>query len=198
MGNRPDVMPGDALTYQSYDKPWANVSNAPFRLFKHYVHEGGISTPLVAHWPEGIRKPHTVHDACHVVDILPTILAVTGGSYLGELGGNAIQPAQGQSLLPLLQDQPWTREEPIFFEHEGNCAIRQGAFKLVKQFGGPWELYDMDVDRTELSNLAGKNRPVEDRLIRQYEGWATANGVMDWNIALPRLLQAWKLESAEG
>ena len=113
-------------------------------------------------------------------------------------GGNAIQPAQGQSLLPLLQDQPWMREEPIFFEHEGNCAIRQGSFKLVKQFGGPWELYDMDVDRTELSNLAGKNRPVEDRLIRQYEGWATANGVMDWNIALPRLLQAWKLESAEG
>ena len=198
MGNRPDIMPGDAQTYQSYDKPWANVSNAPFRLFKHYVHEGGISTPLVAHWPKGIKKKQTVHGATHVVDLLPTILEVTGSKYLSELGGHAIQPLQGESLMPLLQGKDWQREQPIFFEHEGNCAIRHGQFKLVKQFGEDWELYDMETDRTELHNLAGKNEPLEKALLKQYDSWATANGVMDWNIALPRLLEAWKIGSAEG
>lgn len=198
MGNRPDVMPGDALTYQSYDKPWANVSNAPFRLFKHYVHEGGISTPLVAHWPNGIKETQTLHAASHVVDLLPTILEVTGTSYLTELGGEEIQPMQGESLLPLLQGKDWQREQPIFLEHEGNCAIRQGQFKLVKQFGQDWELYDMEVDRTELNNLAGKNRSLESDLLKQYDAWASANGVMDWGLALPKLLAAWKLDSAEG
>ncbi|MEP1210032.1 MAG: arylsulfatase [Rhizobiaceae bacterium] len=198
MGNRPDVMPGDALSYQSYDKPWANVSNAPFRLFKHYVHEGGISTPLVAHWPKGIKPGKPAHAACHVVDLLPTILEVTGGDYLTELGGEAIQPMQGESLLPLFQGSNWQRQQPIFFEHEGNCAIRHGQFKLVRQFGQDWELYDMEVDRTELTNLIGKNRPVEGDLLSQYNGWTEATGVMDWSIALPRLLEAWKLDSAEG
>lgn len=198
MGNRPDIMPGDALTYQSYDKPWANVSNAPFRLFKHYVHEGGISTPLIAHWPDGIKQRSTAHTPTHVVDILPTILAVANGQYLTELGGHEIQPCQGESFLPLLQGGDWQRQQPIFFEHEGNCAIRDGQFKLVKQFGHNWELYDMEVDRTELSNLAGRNAPLEASLLKQYDGWAEATGVMDWNVALPRLLKAWQIETAEG
>ena len=198
MGNRPDVMPGDAQTYQSYDKPWANVSNAPFRLFKHYVHEGGISTPLITHWPDGITNRFTAHAPSHVVDILPTILEVTGCSYLNELCGHAIQPMQGESLLPLLKGKPWEREQPIFFEHEGNCAIRHGQFKLVKQYGHDWELYDMEADRTELNDLVGKNKPLEINLTKQYGNWAQSNGVLDWNIALPRLLDAWKLESPEG
>ncbi|MGI9354516.1 MAG: sulfatase-like hydrolase/transferase, partial [Rhizobiaceae bacterium] len=198
MGNRPDVMPGDAQTYQSYDKPWANVSNAPFRLFKHYVHEGGISTPLIAHWPDSIKMKQTVHAASHVVDLLPTILDATGGAYLDELGGHLIQPLQGESLLPLLQGKGWEREQPIFCEHEGNCAVRRGQFKLVKELGRDWELYDMETDRTELHDLTGKNRPLEEALLKQYDSWAEANGVMDWNIALPRLLQAWELDSAEG
>ena len=198
MGNRPDVMPGDALTYQSYDKPWANVSNAPFRLFKHYVHEGGISTPLIAHWPKSIPSGDIIHAACHVVDILPTILQASGSRTLTELGGHALQPLQGESLLPVLLGQAWQREQPIFFEHEGNCAIRFGAFKLVRQHGRPWELYDMEVDRTELHDLAGRNKPLETDLKRQYGDWAQKTGVLDWSVALPKLLNAWKLESAEG
>ena len=81
MGNRMGLRPGGPLTYMSYDLPWANVSNAPFRLFKHWVHEGGISTPMIAHWPSRFRSPSVVHAPCHVIDVLPTILAATGTRY---------------------------------------------------------------------------------------------------------------------
>lgn len=198
MGNRSDIMPGDALTYQSYDKPWANVSNAPFRLFKHYVHEGGISTPLIAHWPKGINAQKPTHSACHVVDILPTILEVTGAPYLSNIGGHEVQPCQGESLMELLSGKEWEREQPIFFEHEGNSAIRMGQFKLVRLHDQDWELYDIEADRTELENLAHKDPDRARALIKQYSDWAAKTGVMDWSIALPKLLEAWAMESAEG
>ena len=99
MGNIENLRPGDAQTFQSYDKPWANVSNAPFKKFKHYVHEGGISTPLIAHWPVQLKQNHVAHQACHVVDILPTILEASGCSYLTELDGHEIQPMQGESFI---------------------------------------------------------------------------------------------------
>ena len=143
MGNVTGLQPGDAQTFQSYDKPWANVSNAPFRLYKHYVHEGGISTPLVVHWPEGFAPRSTAHAPCHVVDILPTILEATGAAYQAEVGGHEIQPLQGESLLGLFQGADWQREQPIFWEHEGNAAIRLGQFKLVRLHDRPWELYDI-------------------------------------------------------
>lgn len=198
MGNIPGLRPGGELTYQSYDKPWANVSNAPFRLFKHYVHEGGISTPLIAHWPRQIAAGQVAHEPCHVVDLLPTILQATGSKHLSELGGQAIQPLQGESFLEMLQGKKWSREKPIFFEHEGNSAIRLGNFKLVRQHNHNWELYDMDADRTELNNLAGSNRPLEIALLKQYQDWASTTGVLDWNRALPILLKAWDMQSAEG
>jgi len=198
MGNVPGLRPGDELTYQSYDKPWANVSNAPFRLFKHYVHEGGISTPLIAHWPQQIPAGQIAHEPCHVVDMLPTILQATGCDYLSELGGNAIQPLQGESFLDLLMDKEWTREQPIYFEHEGNSAIRLNNFKFVRKHNADWELYDMDVDRTELNNLAGSNRPLETDLLKQYQGWAEKTGVQDWSLVLPQLLDAWNLKSVDG
>ena len=198
MGNRPDVMPGDALTYQSYDKPWANVSNAPFRKFKHYIHEGGISTPLIAHWPKGIAPGSTAHAACHVVDILPTILEITGAACQAEVDGHPVQPLQGESLFDVLGGKDWTREAPIFWEHEGNAGVRLGEFKLVREFGHDWELYDIERDRTELANLRGQSCDLETELIRQFEDWSAKTGVLDWNIALPRLLAAWNMTSAEG
>ncbi|WP_299637963.1 sulfatase-like hydrolase/transferase [uncultured Ruegeria sp.] len=103
IGNRLDMMPGDAQIYQSDDNPWANVSNAPFRLFKHYVHEGGISTPLIAHWPKGIAPKIKGHAACHVADILPTILKASGCAYQTEVGGHTIHPMQGQSLMDVFR-----------------------------------------------------------------------------------------------
>jgi arylsulfatase len=198
MGNVPDVTPGNAQTFQSYDKPWANVSNAPFRLYKHYVHEGGISTPLVAHWPNGFNARSTAHEVCHVADILPTVLDATGTKALTELDGHAIQAVQGESFLPLLQNQNWQRQVPVYFEHEGNAAVRDGAFKLVKLHGGDWELYDMEADRTELHNIATGNDAIIKDLQTRYQHWADEKGVLDWNVALPVLLNAWKLTSADG
>jgi len=198
MGNVTGLRPGDAQTFQSYDKPWANVSNAPFRLYKHYVHEGGISTPLVVHWPDGFAPRSAAHAPCHVVDILPTILEATGAACQAEVGGHEIQPLRGESLLRLFQGADWQREQPIFWEHEGNAAIRLGQFKLVRLHDRPWELYDIEADRTELTNLAGRNPKLERDLIRQYQTWADRVGVLDWNEALPKLLQAWNLQTPDG
>jgi arylsulfatase len=198
MGNRPDVEPGGPLTYMSYDLPWANVSNTPYRKFKHWVHEGGISTPLIAHWPARLKVPSVQHAPCHVVDLLPTILDAAGAKYPSELGGHEIQSTDGESFLPLLDGEVWERERPIFFEHEGNSAIRLGDFKLVREFGQPWELYDMETDRTELQDIIGKNTPLAQRLVRDYEAWAESAGVVDWSILLPRLQAIWQIDDIHG
>jgi arylsulfatase len=198
MGNRPELRPGGPLTFMSYDLPWANVSNAPFRLFKHWVHEGGISTPLIAHWPRRIRPGGIAHAPAHVVDLLPTILAATGTAYPMEVAQSAVQPVDGESLLPLLQGAEWQRERPIFWEHEGNAAVRLGNWKLVRKSGGPWELYDMERDRTELDDLADRNRPMLDDLGREYDAWAQTVGVLDWTLARKRLLAAWEMSGKHG
>jgi arylsulfatase len=198
MGNRPDVEPGGPLTYMSYDLPWANVSNTPYRKFKHWVHEGGISTPLIAHWPSRLKVPSVRHAPCHVVDLLPTILDAAGAEYPLELGGHQIQPTDGESFLPLLDGEVWEREQPIFFEHEGNSAIRLGNFKLVREFGRGWELYDMEQDRTELQDIIAKNASLARRLVREYKVWAESAGVLDWSILLPKLQAAWQMDDIRG
>ena len=198
MGNRPDLRPGGPLTYMSYDLPWANVSNAPFRRFKHWVHEGGIATPLLVQWPARFGAQGVVHDPWHVVDVLPTILEAAGADYPSEFGGHAIQPPDGESFLGALTGAGTRRGQPIFWEHEGNCAVRAGDFKLVRVFGGDWELYDMVDDRTELHDLAGRNAPLEAELRRQYAAWAERVGVLDWREAFPRLQAAWGLASPSG
>ncbi len=198
MGNRPSLRPGGALTYMSYDLPWANVSNAPFRLFKHWVHEGGISTPMIANWPARLGAPRVIHTPAHVVDLLPTILEAAGVPYPEEFGGSAIQKLDGESLMGLINGKDWTRERPLFWEHEGNCAIRIGEHKLVRKFNQSWELYNMEEDRTELNDLMGKNVPLTKKLIREYDNWAHKSGVMDWNTVLPKLLKLWQMDDAHG
>jgi len=198
MGNRPHLRPGGPLTYMSYDLPWANVSNAPFRLFKHWVHEGGISTPMIAHWPRRIKSKSVVHTPCHVIDLLPTILDAAEIKYPAEFGGAAIQDVDGESLIPLFAGKDWQRERPLYWEHEGNAAVRIGQFKLVRKFNQPWELYDMEADRTELNNLMGHNDPLTQNLLREYGQWERQVGVMDWNVALPKLLKIWQMNDAHG
>jgi len=190
-GNLPSLRPGGAQTFMSYDLPWANVSNAPFRLYKHWVHEGGISTPLIAHWPRRFGGPRIAHAAAHVVDILPTLLAATGLSYPGERDGAALQSLDGENLLPLLEGKAWQRQAPIYWEHEGNAAIRQGQWKLVRRHGGPWELYDMEADRTELVDLAHGERTRAEALEWEYRAWAEQVGVLDWARLQRGLGSAW-------
>lgn len=194
LGNIPDLHPGAADTFMSYDLPWANVSNAPFRLFKHWVHEGGISTPLIAQWPTRLDGPKIAHEPCHVVDILPTILEATGISSPSELHGQELQSPDGESFLNLLAGKSWSREAPILWEHEGNCAVRQGPWKLVRRFGQDWELYHMIDDRTELNNLRGKHKPLEDELITLHKHWSDTIGVRDWAELEPAFLAYYNMK----
>ena len=194
MGNRPDLAPGSSETFMSYDLPWANASNAPFRSFKHWVHEGGISTPLIAHWPDRIKGPIQAHEPCHVVDILPTILAATGSPYPSELGGQELQPLDGEDLTQLLAGGEWIREQPMYWEHEGNAAIRANEWKLVRRHGQAWELYQMDEDRTELSDLVVGEQTRVAALSKQYQAWADSIGVRDWSALSTELARQWGME----
>jgi arylsulfatase A-like enzyme len=198
LGNRPGLRPGGPLTYMSYELPWANVSNTPFRLFKHWVHEGGISTPLIVQWPNRFPRSGISHTPCHVVDILPTILEAANARYPSELGGHAIQRPDGESLMPLFAGAPWERQQPIYWEHEGNAAARVGNLKLVRKFDQPWELYDMQKDRTELHDLGAGNQPMLSKLTKDYEAWAQSIGVVDWKVLQPKLLKAWGMKDTQG
>ena len=171
-GNFPGIMPGSEDTYMSYDLPWANASNTPFRLFKHWVHEGGIATPLVVSWPRGVRSPRLEHEPAHVIDIMATIVEATGVSYPGELAGRPIQPLEGESLLAALRGERWRRERPLYWEHEGNCAVREGEWKMVRRYPGRWELYNLERDRTEQLDLIGKEKGRAAALEKLYEAWA--------------------------
>lgn len=181
-GNIPYFTPGPGTTFQSYDVAWSNVSNVPFRMHKTWVHEGGISTPMVAYWPNGIKPNEVIHQARHVTDIMPTILDVSGAQYPNDFDGHGIQKLDGESLLPLFQNSYAERQQPIFWEHEGNCAVRMGDWKLVKEFGKDWELYNMRIDRTELFNLRQRNPSKAELMIKEFENWADKMGVVDWGI----------------
>ena len=149
-------MPGPENTYQSYGTAWANLSNSPFRLYKHWIHEGGISTPLIAHWPNGIaEKGGLRHAPGYLPDIMATIIDAAGASYPAEFEGRRIEPLEGQTLLPVFA-QDGIERKPMFWEHEGNAAVRIGRWKLVKRYPRDWELYDLDADRTELHDLAAQ------------------------------------------
>jgi arylsulfatase len=179
------VMPGAADTYIAYGKPWANASNTPFRRYKHWVHEGGISTPLIAHWPAQIRSRGKLrHQPGHLIDIMATCVDVAGAEYPSEYKGNKITPMEGKSLVPAFGNKPIERQA-IYWEHEGNRAVRQGKWKLVSRHPGEWELYDLEADRTELDNLAEKYPARVQQLKTLYESWAARCGVQPWPVKKP-------------
>ena len=177
-GNDPSRMPGPENTYQSYGTAWANLSNAPFRLYKHWIHEGGIATPLIIHWPRGIGERGGIrHAPGYLPDIMATILDITGTAYPATFEGRPIDPIEGQSLLPVFAQDGATRA-PMFWEHEGNAAVRIGQWKLVKRYPRPWELYDLEADRTELHDLAARHPERVADMAGQYDAWAARCGVI--------------------
>ena len=161
-GNLTHIMPGPEITYQSYGYGWANLSNTPFRLFKQYDHEGGIHTPMIAHWPDGINaKGTTSNTLSHLVDLMPTILEATGVKPAGESGGEKRIAWDGRSILPSLQGKKQADPAVLFFHHARGKAIRVGKWKLVfnkdDQKKAKWELYDLGTDPNELNDLAERN-----------------------------------------
>lgn len=180
-GNVPGLTPGPEETYQSYGRAWANLSNTPFREYKHWVHEGGISTPLIAHWPRGLGQPGSVRNTpSQFVDVLPTLVEVAGADYPRYRAGHPLPPAEGRSLLPALRGESAPTRD-LFWEHEGNCAVRRGRWKLVRKHGRKWELYDIEADRTELRDVAGADEAMEilvAELAEAYGAWADRCGVI--------------------
>ncbi len=185
VGNTPGLRPGSAQTFMSYDLPWANASNTPFRRFKRWTHEGGISTPFILSWPARIQTPGIVHSPVHLIDIMPTCLDAASAAHPDEWAEQPTLPIEGESLLQVVDNTEWTRERPIFWEHEGSRAVRQGPWKLVSAIGGSWELYDMERDRTELHDLYERNRPKARELERMYDEWAKHCGVLPWSVINP-------------
>lgn len=177
--NGPQIMPGPADTYIAYGINWANVSNTPFREYKHFVHEGGIATPLIAHWPKTIKRHGELEpQPGHLIDIMATCVDVAGAKYPQKNGDNTIQPREGVSLVPAFHGKSLNRPEPLFWEHEGNRAVRDGDWKLVAKWNKPWELYNLKLDRTELNDLASAEPERVKELAAKWQTYAARARVL--------------------
>ena len=156
-GNIPGLMPGPEDTYQSYGYGWANASNTPYRLFKQFDHEGGIRTPMIAHWPKGIsQRGQLVRTVSHLIDIMPTVLEVTGAEAAAEINGKKAIERDGQSLAPAFKGETVPDHETLFFHHAKGRALRYKGWKLVSSSRKKWELYNLNVDPLELNDLSKK------------------------------------------
>lgn len=175
------VMPGGPDTYVAYGRGWASVSVTPFREFKHWTHEGGISTPLIVHWPQGIPAPQRgrlERQPGQLMDILATCLDVAHAPYPTQRHGHAIVPHEGTSLAPAFHGQRIPRSQPLAWEHEGNRALRDGKWKIVAREHRPWELYDIVNDRSESRDLASQHPGRVQRMASQWETWAARAHVL--------------------
>ncbi|WP_233148411.1 arylsulfatase [Rhodopirellula sp. MGV] len=175
--------PGDPHSNVFIGRCWAHLNNTPFRKYKHYNHEGGIATPLIAHWPNGIAADKTGSGwettPTHLIDIMATCVDLGKASYPTSRGGHAILPMEGQSLRPLLTGEGDFKPRTLYWEHEGNAAIRVGDQKLVRTgMRGPWELYDLTQDRTEQSDLAASQSDTVRDMTNQWRDWAKRVGAI--------------------
>lgn len=173
----PGKRAGDKDSFLSYGVGWANASNTPFRLYKHWVHEGGISSPLIASWPAVIKEPAITAQPGHLVDLMATCVDISQTKYPATFKDRPITPLAGKSLAPIFRGAKTIDRGYIFWEHEGNKAVRDGNWKIVARHNQPWELYDIAADRTELHDLASQHPDRVARLTAAWEKWATDVGV---------------------
>lgn len=178
-GRDPTQEPGIASTYTAVGPAWGWAQNAPFRRYKSWVHEGGITTPLIVYWPGRVKAATITSQVGHIIDLLPTCLDLAGTTYPAEFNGATTTAPEGRSLLPILLGG--TREPPreLCWEWKGNCAIRRGQWKLVWDTlnpAGQWELYNLQADRTEMHDLADQEPTRVAELSTAFTRWATATG----------------------
>jgi arylsulfatase len=179
--------PGPPDGYTAYGLNWANVSNTPFREYKHWVHEGGISTPLIVHWPDRIKEAGAFRsEPSHLIDIMATCVDVAQADYPTTYKNQKIKPMEGKSLAPVFASQELDREA-LYWEHEGNRAVRMGKWKLISKASKKrsfiwdqveeldlenWELFDMENDRTEMHDISKENTDVVSKMANMWLVWA--------------------------
>lgn len=172
----PVVPPGPASSARTYDTEWAQVSNTPFRHYKQWIHEGGISTPMIVRWPSKVPADTMVHTPGQIVDILPTLLEAAQVPFPDEYADRNVLPPEGVSLLPVFQGESLQREKPMFWEYRGSRAVREGKWKLVGQRGDGWELYNLEEDRSEQHDLSDEYPERVASMVNAYDTWAERVG----------------------
>ena len=188
-----DAWPGPPEGYTAYGLNWANASNTPFREYKHWVHEGGISTPLIVHWPASIQGSGEFRsEPSHLIDIMATCVDVAGADYPDTYNNQSITPLEGKSLTPAFENQPLDREA-IYWEHEGNRAVRMGKWKLISKASkkhsflwdktdelaiSNWELFDMENDRTEMHDVAAAHPDRVKQMADMWLAWGKRTGIV--------------------
>lgn len=153
-----NIAPWDPDSYWTYDASWAQVSNTPFRLYKQNQHEGGISSPLIAHWPKGlkVKAGSITRQPAHLIDFMATFIELGKATYPRKIGNRQVDPLEGKSLTPIFNNEKRDGHDSMYFHFGTDRALRQGKWKLVSAKGGKWELYNLDNDRTELKDLSAK------------------------------------------
>ncbi|MEM6688803.1 MAG: arylsulfatase [Planctomycetota bacterium] len=182
-GGDPAARTGTRDSYNSFGKAGANLCDTPFRKYKMFVHEGGIASPLIAHWPRGI--PGSLNgsfsqEVGHVIDLLPTCADVAGATYPAEFQNSSIIQASGRTMVPGMKGGRIERPEGLYFEHQGNAAVRVGDWKLVRSHRSPWELYDLASDRTEIVDVSRQHPKRVLQLEKKWRDWAEHVGVQSW------------------
>ncbi|MEL6108322.1 MAG: sulfatase-like hydrolase/transferase, partial [Planctomycetota bacterium] len=172
----PGVEPGGPASDVAYDARWANMCNTPLRLYKQYAHEGGTTTPLIAHWPKVIREGRVSTATHHLVDVMPTLAEIASAKYPTEFSGHTILPMEGVSMMATLRGETMEKRPPLYWEFSSNHAIREGRWKLVAQRGKEWELYDLSTDRSETNSVFEERADVASRLANEYDRWAKRVG----------------------
>ena len=175
--DKPGTKPGERGSFVAYRRPWANASNTPFRLFKHWVHEGGIATPFIVRWPAGMtRKGELERQVGHINDIMATCVDLAGAKYPETFNGQAITPCEGKSLAPVLGGGRREPHERLYWEHMGNRAVLEGDWKFVAAKDTEWALYNLAEDRTELNDLSDAMPERAKALLDEWNAWADRVG----------------------
>ena len=186
---RPGAAPGSRDSFRGYARPWASVSNTPWRNHKISAYEGGVSTPAIAYWPAGIPKDaqgRWAREPAHLLDVMPTLLELARATY----PATDARGMEGRSILPMIRGQTGSADRTFCWEHEGNRGIRRGDWKLVSVPNREWELYDLKTDRAESHDVAAENPEIVRELSAEYDRWAKRCDVADWSqIAVKRPAQ---------